>query len=343
MADGAAIVFFGDGGSATFELHMLCILGAMLAMPPYPPLPPCTMCGDPTLSLSFCGQCWAYTHRPHAAAQTYTHNCVISLEPIELGGMTCFGNVYDYRAIKRWLADHATDPATNELLPTRFIVKIYGTAFLAPAELAARGAEMRASTGTWWLASRPPISRAMRSAIHVEGRRRRQIRAWRRFRARVATVIAEMPARTVIADLPGTCGAIDRLWIQADRPGTGGSLYSQSRDRITFDYLKMASVTLLTFKGVSFIGATFIDAVLSECTFSDCAFTSANMTRAVFVGCRFTGATMFDGAYASGGNGPQFVNCYVEGVAGMLAADVTALLKLRRLRCPFTVVDAAAS
>ncbi len=50
--------------------------------------------------------------------------CPITLEPIKVGGLTHFGNLYEYRAISDWLAGHDTDPITGEKLPTRYVTKL---------------------------------------------------------------------------------------------------------------------------------------------------------------------------------------------------------------------------
>ena len=48
--------------------------------------------------------------------------CPITLEPIKQIGITVGGNVYEYDAIKKWLNNHNTDPISNELLPSNFVI-----------------------------------------------------------------------------------------------------------------------------------------------------------------------------------------------------------------------------
>ncbi len=50
--------------------------------------------------------------------------CPITLEEIKEGGMTCFGNIYEYTEILKWVATHDTDPLTNQYLPNKFIRKV---------------------------------------------------------------------------------------------------------------------------------------------------------------------------------------------------------------------------
>ena len=48
--------------------------------------------------------------------------CPITCCEIIRVGITCYGNVYEYSAIKKWFEDHDTDPLTNEHITSKFII-----------------------------------------------------------------------------------------------------------------------------------------------------------------------------------------------------------------------------
>lgn len=53
----------------------------------------------------------------------YELECPITLCPINMAGITYFGNIYDYDAISCWLKKNNTDPMNGLELPTNTIVK----------------------------------------------------------------------------------------------------------------------------------------------------------------------------------------------------------------------------
>ena len=48
--------------------------------------------------------------------------CPITCCEIQRVGITCYGNVYEYSAIKRWFKENDTDPLTNEYISNKFII-----------------------------------------------------------------------------------------------------------------------------------------------------------------------------------------------------------------------------
>jgi hypothetical protein len=52
------------------------------------------------------------------------HICPITLEPIKVYGITCYGSIYEYDAIKKWLESNNIDPGTNLPLPTKALSKV---------------------------------------------------------------------------------------------------------------------------------------------------------------------------------------------------------------------------
>lgn len=49
--------------------------------------------------------------------------CPITLCNIVEIGITCVGSMYEYSAIVNWLKDHSTDPLTNLMLPSKYVIK----------------------------------------------------------------------------------------------------------------------------------------------------------------------------------------------------------------------------
>jgi len=52
------------------------------------------------------------------------HICPITNESIKVYGMTCYGNIYEYDAIKKWFENNDCDPLFNLVCPTLFVVKL---------------------------------------------------------------------------------------------------------------------------------------------------------------------------------------------------------------------------
>ncbi len=50
--------------------------------------------------------------------------CPITHEEIKEIGITCFGSIYEYDAIKSWFQNHSIDPSTNLHVPTKVIIKV---------------------------------------------------------------------------------------------------------------------------------------------------------------------------------------------------------------------------
>lgn len=50
------------------------------------------------------------------------HICPITFEPIKKYGMTCYGNIYEYDAIKEWFESNDTDPINNLMCPNKFVM-----------------------------------------------------------------------------------------------------------------------------------------------------------------------------------------------------------------------------
>ena len=68
--------------------------------------------------------------------------CPISLEEIQVAGITCVGSIYDYDQITKWLEDHDTDPLTNLHLVTKMVVR-------QEADIVQKAKEIKESTMTW--------------------------------------------------------------------------------------------------------------------------------------------------------------------------------------------------
>jgi hypothetical protein len=202
------------------------------------------------------------------------HICPITLEPIAVYGITCVGSLYEYDAISDWLQDHDTDPVTNLLLPTCFVVKFMDT----PAAATKKGVDMRESLMGWC----PSIRLILDNGIKKLHDHLYDLR----------TSVIDNPdfvqfASSFSLDEYANTGK-DRAYMSRLK----GKLWPENRPLDTGYGLQFLHFKNVTLSGKSFKSELFDFAVFENCTFISCQFGRASFTGTTFINTLFKKCTI---------------------------------------------------
>lgn len=202
--------------------------------------------------------------------------CPITMDPIQVAGITACGSIYEYDAIVQWFVDptHHNDPLTNLILPTTFILR---HTYLKSVEL--RAETVREHTKLWSPQTKLIWARTWEKALVAAKIMQKQLwenPEWTIFEAKFN---AEFDTFDSTAYFEG-CGA--EITAQPGRLDNSGS-------GMEFIRLKNQNVSNKDFKSESFSGSTITNCTFSDCGFSRVSFIGVHFSNVTFNNCRFIG------------------------------------------------------
>lgn len=241
--------------------------------------------------------------------------CPISCDPIVHGGMTVVGSVYEYDSIVYWLQTHCTDPTTNLILPSKFVVRVADYVLCDSGKLAAAQTDMRNSTCLWSIAFNLIVDKSrLAKKTQLLGEQRaviaRNAAAWKPWsdRMRDFFVRYSKSSDSLLHVGQGRYNVDNGLIeLAATRPANTGSHFQHLN-------LSLVHICNLLFKNISFDGCDLSFSSFIDCHFDRCTFLRCNLTGSVFVRCRFRGEeTHFYGSQVHVSSFPvHFAGCGME-------------------------------
>ena len=226
------------------------------------------------------------------------HICPISLCPIKDFGMTCYGSVYEYSVIKEWLIKNNTDPITNRILLTKFIVK------LSPydiSNLEARKKDMLNSTRLWctsfMLFNEAPeqYEKLLQIKKYIESFTGNELKVWNEYVKEKSKLILKNNLFRLTKDYDGL--------IRPENTGYDFMFLDLSNNLVLADKnyksnnFSFCNLENITFLKCSLPRCVFIGTKLSGTKFIDCTFIGEEIcfyraeikenNKAGFFGCKF--------------------------------------------------------
>ena len=239
--------------------------------------------------------------------------CPITQEEIEVYGITCNGQIYEYDAIKKWLTIHETDPLTNEYLPNKFVNKVEKEVErILGEEYIKRIAQNTLENSKIYLRGFRSLDSYRRDLEKIAGYReniKAQEKQWNSYHdMRIKYIYQkEDEARrkrqiVCIADY-----YMDRSpSFEEQRPAETGNSF----EMIDLSNSWRKVISNLNFKCESFSGANLSNHMFHNCMFSHVKFIGTNMRGLYFEDCCFRGDVFFVGAEVD--SWTTFDNCEIE-------------------------------
>lgn len=221
-------------------------------------------------------------------------NCPITTEPIKVYGMTVLGNVYEYEEIVNWLRDNNTDPITNQMLPSTFVVKLTSPP-KSDEELKSMQKNMRLSTKGWAGEitlvgySVRFVERVDREKEAIETYKKTNPDEWEKFESTILEALSN-PNVTSISCYFGRCYGRDEITIEGEHHKTQTIIYpgniSTGLSHLSFP----RNVTKhKSFKSSSFNGSDLRKQTFYECDLSRTTFVRSDLRGTSFIRCHFIG------------------------------------------------------
>lgn len=195
--------------------------------------------------------------------------CPITLDPITVPGITCFGSIYEYDAIKRWLTNSSVDPRTNLHLPSKFVVK--WTDF---STLREQAIQIQKSTELWCKYYDYFDSIKCSLLIH----KLKISKSLKQERINQLQPLLDTPEK--IKDYAREC-YMKKIRMESENP-------NEHQD---FQYLTLRNMSLnkVNFKACHFELSTLEHMRFYDCGFSRVSFAGSHFVNVVFVNCEFNG------------------------------------------------------
>jgi hypothetical protein len=203
--------------------------------------------------------------------------CPITMAPIEVAGILCSGNIFEYDAIKHWLQDHNRDPVTNLWLPTTFVVKWKNLDTVDE-----KAVDLRNSTKGWYKG----IYFEDKIPYYVQ-----RLKELKDLREQAYASPEWEPFEQAMHQTEALNGITQQAWLnrsfitEGRPPNTGtNAQFLRLKDRV---YRKL-SCKSGSFDLCELEQCTFIDCSFSECTFLGTTFKSVIFIHCNFIGDRFS-------------------------------------------------------
>lgn len=223
--------------------------------------------------------------------------CPITLEPINIYGITCYGSFYEYSAISDWLQNHNTDPLTNLPLPSKGLKKVLKEDFSPVTHI-----DHKKSCLLWCyhLALVENSIKIYNNLIALENNAQGEY--WDKYSNAKKEQLIEGKVSYYEAAVYGT--DIDNMndYIRPSNTGSG------------FNFVDLSNCEFedRDFKCASFNFANLSNCMFINCSLSRCSFIRANLTKCMFFGCDFKGESV--SFYKAITTNCLFVRCSIERV-----------------------------
>jgi hypothetical protein len=204
--------------------------------------------------------------------------CSITLDPIEVAGITACGSVYGYEAIKEWFSkadSRNRDPLTNLVLPTTFVIR-----FTNLDRLETKAASVRASTLMWSPHSNVIWNRVWEKRLErVQEEEHAEIlglEGWKNYQHSLNRALRSTTAHD---------------WMQLHRDSSNPfDRPTEAEEGMSHVRLHHHAVTNTSFKDDCFDGAVFENCHFVECGFFNVSMVGATFSNVTFTDCSFRGA-----------------------------------------------------
>jgi hypothetical protein len=246
--------------------------------------------------------------------------CPITMEPIQNGGLTCLGNIYEYDAIQDWLLNHDTDPLINLQMPTKFIRKID----IHRKDLNEVIKDAKKSLELWCprFKSWTSIKNEFDKMLPLYKKFNHNDPKWINYSSAKKELFMQMSDDKAYESLIRDQNLIDACDIIL-RPSDTGKHYD-------FINLTDLRITERSFKSQSFFFTNFSNSCFIKCNLSRVKFIGCNLSNVKFIGCDFCGEEVC--FYKSYGI-VKFIVCSVEFVdKWIMTRDLNELANILKSR-----------
>lgn len=256
--------------------------------------------------------------------------CPITLEPIKNGGMTCFGNIYEYDIIVNWLLKNDTDPLNGIEMPTKIIRKINIQEYTL-GELDKICKDAKKSLELWcprfksWTNSKNKFEKL----FPVFKKFNFNDPNWIKYQTIKRKLFLSKDDEAFLSKISGknlvdTCDPMSR-------PDNTGKRY---------DFVNLSELTMRQkqFKLQIFRFTDFSNSVFVKCDLSRVRFIGCNLSGTIFSECRFCGEEVC--FYKSYGM-VKFISCSMEHIDRWVMVrnldEIVKILKLRLLEGTYQI------
>ena len=250
--------------------------------------------------------------------------CSITLEPIKNGGITCFGNIYEYDAIVNWLLKNDIDPLNGIEMPTKFIRKINIQEYTL-SELDEISKDAKKSLELWcprfksWTNSKNKFKKL----FPVFKKFNFNDPNWIKYQTVKRKLFLSKDDEAFLSKINGKnlVNACDPM----NRPNNTGKRY---------DFVNLSELTIRQkqFKLQIFRFTNFSNSVFVKCDLSRVRFLGCNLSGTIFSECTFRGEEVC--FYKSYGI-VKFISCSIEHIDRwdivQKLDEIVKILKLRLL------------
>jgi hypothetical protein len=237
--------------------------------------------------------------------------CHITFEPITKIGMTCYGNIYEYDEICKWVSKNDTDPISRRLLFTKKIVTIP----LTTDRKKLKRWQKKIRENQTILANYPhellypeaKIKEVFDTINRISAFQGEQLNQWKLYSQHKLSTFRDPNYSKCGFPIVNYIDQYDQI---ARPPNTG----------CAFEYIQMGGDMFdkyqhnnINFKGMTFNGADISNNYFVQCIFSRCTFIGTNLSGCIFMGCYFQGEEVnFAGAKVT--EDTQFIDCIMEDI-----------------------------
>ncbi|AQN68739.1 hypothetical protein [Saudi moumouvirus] len=240
--------------------------------------------------------------------------CPITLEPIINGGMTCYGNIYEYDVIKKWFEENDIDPVTGEECPSKFIVKVD----IHDPYINERVKDMRKTTELVF-----PITKSWTSVKIL----------YEKYNG-IKSEIKSIPKSEF--DKYNECkrnlfSEENHAYINAigSIEKTESDIFYDEHKIRDYDFIDLSKKMIhkKSFKSQKFIFTNLSDCKFINCDMSRCIFIGCDLSSVKFIGCEFIGEqTCF---YKCTFSNTLFINCKIEYIdKWQTTSDLNEIIKI---------------
>ena len=266
--------------------------------------------------------------------------CHITFEPITKIGITCYGHIYEYSEIRKWVSNHDTDPISGRFLFTKKIT----TVPLTTDRKKLKEWQKKIRDNQTILANYPHELLFPETKIKTVAEIANRIASFNEVETANWQKYCQLKLSVFRDPYVGKSGFPQLNYIdsydQIPRPINTGCAFEFMQ--LAGDMFDKYQHNGINFKGMTFNGADISNNYFMQCKFNRCTFIGANLDGCIFMGCDFLGEEVnFAGAKVT--SETQFIDCRIEDIGSWLYTtnleSVKKILEHRHLAEGFQVIS----